>query len=262
MLQVADFVGKAIPLTDFSLPRQGHRMGVGEDHVHMFLDVETDGKGHDESGRSIILFERHIFYRELKANGTKAQLDEAVSRGLASPRAGGYGKTSEQYGKLFKALKINETAALRSCSWGLGQVMGFNHLAAGFNTVHAMITAFKESEEAQLAGAVNFIMYHKLDKAMRACKPWQPETCRAFAAGYNGSGYARNNYHVKLANALGKWSRIKDTEWSPEMDKPVVVVPPKSSGVVPALAALIVAIAAMLGENTFDFIDKIKDMLP
>ena len=138
-------------------------------------------------------------------------LNEAVKQGLANKRAGGYGKTSAQYGKLERACKLSEVAALRSCSWGLGQVMGFNHLLAGYPTVSAMVLAFKDDEENQLAGAVNFIMDTKLDDELRACKGGQPETCRAFASGYNGSGYRRNNYHVKLADALQKWGRIKDT---------------------------------------------------
>ena len=206
-----DFKGAAKPLDDIDLPTLGKLLGVGEDHIHMFLDVETKGKGHDEQGRSLILFERHIFYRELNNLADKTLLNEAVKQGLANKRAGGYGKTSVQYGKLERACKLSEVAALRSCSWGLGQVMGFNHLLAGYPTVSAMVLAFKDDEENQLAGAVNFIMDTKLDDELRACKGGQPETCRAFASGYNGSGYRRNNYHVKLADALQKWGRIKDT---------------------------------------------------
>jgi len=213
-----NFVGKAKRLEDLDLPRLGHRLGVGEDHIHMFLEVETRGKGHDDQGRSIILFERHVFYRELKKLPDKSYLKRAVAAGIANPRAGGYGKFSSQYDKLSKALAIHETCALLSCSWGLGQVMGFNHLAAGYPTVQEMVLAFKDDEETQLEGAVNFILYNKIDDELRACKPGEPETCRAFASRYNGSGYRRNNYHVKLAESLLKWSRIKDTPWNPQMD--------------------------------------------
>lgn len=211
-----DFTGAAKKLEDLDLPRLGYKLGVGEDHIHMFLDVETLGKGHDNLGRSIILFERHIFYRELNKLKDKSHLQKAIKLGLANKRPGGYGKTSEQYSKLLKAIAIHETCALRSCSWGLGQVMGFNHIAAGYSTVQEMVASFKEDEENQLAGAVNFILFSKLDDELRACKPGEPETCRAFASGYNGSNYRINNYHVKLAKALQKWSKIKDTPYPPQ----------------------------------------------
>jgi len=237
-----DFVGAAKRIEDLDLPRLGHRLGVGEDRIHMILDVETRGRGHDSLGRSVILFERHIFYRELKKLGDKKKLDRAVKAGLANTRAGGYGKESEQYDKLLKAIKIDETAALKSASWGLGQIMGFNHKLAGYASVQSMVRAFKEDEDLQLEGVVQFILNNKLDDELRACQPFDPDSCRGFANGYNGKAYARNNYHVKLANALGKWSRIKDTPWSPEMDKPAkkpkppVVVPVVALGVGAAIA--------------------------
>ena len=237
-----NFSGKAKKLDDLDLPKLGYDMGVGEDHVHMFLDVETLGKGHDDQGRSIILFERHIFYRELNKLADKSPLQEAVAQGLASKRPGGYGRTSVQYAKLARAIKINKVAALRSCSWGLGQVMGFNHILAGYKTVEAMVLAFKDDEENQLGGAVNFILNSNLDDELRACKPGQPETCRAFASGYNGSEYRRNNYHVKLADALLKWSRIKDTPWSPQ--QPIAPITGKPAG------GFFAALMALFGGRT------------
>lgn len=39
-----------------------------------------------------------------------------------------------------------------------------------------------------------------LDK-LRACGI-QPDSCRPFCAGYNGTAYANNNYHLKLASAI------------------------------------------------------------
>lgn len=207
------FKGRAKRLDDIDLPKLGARLGVGEDHIHMFLDVETNGSGFLKNGEVKKLFERHKFHKELKG-GDPAKLKRAINAGLANPRAGGYGPESAQRAKIEKAMAIDETAALRSTSWGLGQVMGFNHKAAGYPTVQAMVKAFMDDEEAQLEGSVNFILNNRLDDELRKCKPGDPESCRAFASGYNGSGYRRNNYHVKMADALLKWSRIKDTPYS------------------------------------------------
>jgi hypothetical protein len=146
---------------------------------------------------------------------TRAQ---AVKAGLADKTPGGYGKYSEQYPKLERAMLIDEKAALYSCSWGLAQIMGFNHLHAGYDTVYDMIEAFKEDEELHLKAAVDFILFNHLDDELRA------HNWAKFARGYNGVNYKQNNYDKKLAEAYAKWSRIKDTPYDPT----VVVVPPSS----------------------------------
>ena len=56
-----------------------------------------------------------------------------------------------------KAIALNRTAALKSTSWGLGQVMGFNAAKVGFANVNALVTASQESEDAQLGAMVAFI---------------------------------------------------------------------------------------------------------
>lgn len=211
-----NFKGTAKRLDDIDLPRLGAILGVGEDELHAFLDVETRGSGFDAQGRPTILFERHKFWKYLPV----AKRPAAQKAGLASPIAGGYGKPSEQYDKLARAMKIDEKAALYSCSWGLGQIMGFNHAAAGYETVHDMIEAFKEDEEHQLRAAVTFIKINNLDDELRR-HDWA-----GFARGYNGADYKKNAYDRKLAEAYAKWSRIKDTPWKPDEDPTVVVVPP------------------------------------
>ncbi|AZO00566.1 N-acetylmuramidase family protein [Mesorhizobium sp. M9A.F.Ca.ET.002.03.1.2] len=199
------FKGTARRLTDLDLPRLGARIGVGEDEIHAFLDVETSGHGFDAQGRPIILFEPHVLFRNL-SGAARAQ---AVAAGLAYPRWGEKPYPRDSYPRLKAAIAIDETAALRSASWGLGQVLGENFKAAGFLTVQAMVEAMMEDEESQLLAAVNFIKFHKLDIALRK-HDWA-----GFAKGYNGSGYRKNAYDTKLANAYRKWSRIKDTPWPP-----------------------------------------------
>lgn len=211
-----NFKGTAKRLDDIDLPKLGKILGVGEDELHAFIDVETRGSGFDEQGRPTILFERHKFYKYLP----KDKLQQGVKSGLANKTPGGYGKYSDQYPKLERALKIDQKAALYSCSWGLAQIMGFNHSLAGYATVEDMIEAFKEDEEAHLAAAVEFIKVNHLDDELRA------HNWAGFAKGYNGTNYKKNNYDVKLAEAYAKWSRIKDT---PYEDPEVVVVPPTTT---------------------------------
>ena len=200
---MVNFKGAAKRLDDIDLPTLGARIGVGEDELHAFLDVETRGSGFDSQGRTIILFEPHVFYRNL--SGDKRA--RAVREGLAYAKWGQAPYPKDSYPRLLKAIAIDETAALKSASWGLGQIMGGNHIAAGYDTVQDMVTAFAADEENQLAAAVNFIKANHLDDELRR-HDWA-----GFARGYNGPGYARNKYDVKLAEAFRKWSRIKDTRF-------------------------------------------------
>jgi hypothetical protein len=211
MTDFKGFKGTAKPIEDIDLPRIAHQIGCGEDEMHAFMEAETRGSGFDDQGRPRILFERHKFYLYCP----KAKLSAAVKAGLANKTAGGYGKESEQYGKLQKAIAIDEHSALMSCSWGLAQVMGFNHKLAGYDTVEAMILDFMSDEETHLQAAVAFIKNSGLDDELRR-HDW-----KGFAKGYNGSGYAVNKYDEKLAAAFAKWAKIKDTPWTPDGDSEV-----------------------------------------
>lgn len=227
-----NFKGRAERLKDTDLPMHGHKIGVGEDEIHAVLDVECRGSGFDAQGRPAMLFEPHIFYREL----SPSQRDIAVRRGLARKRwKRDYPKDS--YPRLARAMAINENAALRSASWGLGQVMGFNCELAGYPTAKDMVFAFMESEGNQLGGMITFIKNAGLDDELRA-HDWH-----GFARGYNGKSYASHGYHTKLARAYAKWSKIKDTPWTPQATE----TPQEPNGLAPATgwAALISAILAI-----------------
>jgi hypothetical protein len=121
-------------------------IGVGEDEIHAFLDVETRGHGFDAQGQPVILFEPHVFFRNL--SGTKRA--QAMALGLAYAEWGEQPYPRDSYPRLKAACAIDEAAALKSASWGLGQVLGENFEAAGFPTVQAMVEAMMADEELQL----------------------------------------------------------------------------------------------------------------
>ncbi|MER8484989.1 N-acetylmuramidase family protein [Mesorhizobium sp. M1322] len=199
------FKGAARRLDDLDLPKLGARIGVGEDEIHAFIDVETSGHGFDVHGRPIILFEPHVFFRNL----SEAKRAQAVPAGLAYAKWGERPCPRDSYPRLKAAIAIDETAALKSASWGLGQVLGENFKAAGFFTVQAMVEAMMEDEALQLAAAVNFIAANRLDGKLRN-HDWA-----GFAKGYNGASFGKNAYDIRLAAAFRKWSGIKDTPWPP-----------------------------------------------
>jgi len=196
-----DFRGVAAKITDQDLPRIGKTIGVGEDEIHAILDVESSGSGFDKQGRPKMLFEPHVFFRNL----TGAKRDEAVRLGLAYAKwkPGAYPKDS--YPRLIQAIAIDETAALKAASWGLGQILGENHKLIGYSSPQALVKAFCESEAKQLEGIVAFLVANKLDGKLRA-HDWA-----GVARGYNGASYAQHGYHTKLAAAFAKWEKIADT---------------------------------------------------
>jgi len=212
-----NFKGPAKPLEDIDLPRIASRIGCGEDELHAVLDVEAPGGAFDPQGRPRILFEPHIFYRNLHPSHRSVAMAEKLACKIWGQIR--YGKESEQYGRLERAMRINETAALKACSWGRPQILGENYVAAGYETVQEMVTAFTISEANQIEAMVRFIKANHLDDDLRA------HNWAAFARGYNGPGYRKNAYDVKLAQAYKRWAKIKDTPWSPDEPQAPVIPP-------------------------------------
>lgn len=198
----AGFKGRAQRLTDIDVARVGRIIGVGEDEIRAVIEVETSGGGFDSQGRPKMLFEPHVFWREL---GPGQKRTAAEASGLAYQRWGSAPYPKDSYPRVALAIKIDVNAALRSASWGLGQIMGFNHRAAGYATPGDMVEAFCASEAAGLEAMISFMISEGLDDELRR-HDWA-----AFARGYNGAGYATHRYHTRLKTAFKRWQAIPDT---------------------------------------------------
>jgi len=171
------------------------QLGVKAAEIWSILTVETLGCGFLPDRRPQILFERHIFHKE--TNGAF----DSVAPDLSNPSQGGYGaRGAFQFQRLARAIQLNRAAALRSTSWGIGQVMGFNAAAAGFRDAEAMVAAMVQAEDQQLKGMFSFLQTNKLDSLLRA-HDWAN-----FARGYNGPNFAVNQYDVRLAAAFQRFS--------------------------------------------------------
>ena len=157
------------------------------------LTVETRGCGFLPDRRPLILFERHYFSRLTK------RIFDARVPDLSNKQWGGYSGGATEYDRLGRAVKLDRAAALRSASSGLGQVMGDNFKAAGYADVEPMVSAFVESENAQLGGMARFIAAIGADRHLRVHN-WP-----AFAAAYNGPAYAQNSYDERLRGAHQKY---------------------------------------------------------
>ena len=181
------FEGNASPLSQQGIEAATNRLGVAPAALWAVLTVETSGCGFLPDRRPKILFERHWFSRL-----TNRRFD-AQAPDVSNPIAGGYGSGGVfQYDRLAKAIKLDRAAALKSTSWGLGQVMGFNATKVGFANVNALVAASQESENAQLQAMVGYIEQAHIAQYLRDAD-WAK-----FAFNYNGQDFQKNKYDEKL----------------------------------------------------------------
>lgn len=163
--------------------------------VRAVVDVEAAGSGFLRDGRPKILFEAHWF-----SEFTSGEFDDS-NDDISSPvwnRAlyiGGVG----EWDRIYRAVNLDREAALKSASWGLGQIMGFNHVAAGYPDVESFVRDMHESEGKQLAAMFNFIKSNRLDRFL-IDRDWA-----GFARQYNGESFRVNRYDEKLADAYDRW---------------------------------------------------------
>jgi hypothetical protein len=186
--------GEARRLTPADIKAAANKIGCDVATLKAVMAVESRNTGYDHLNRPIILFEPHVFYRNLEGDQRAA----AVKAGVAYAKWGTrpYPKGSDgNYGRLETARAINNERAFRSISMGMGQVLGENYRAAGCSSAGKMFVEACESEALQLGHMVNFIIANGLADELRN-RQWA-----AFARRYNGPGYRKNRYDTLLANA-------------------------------------------------------------
>jgi hypothetical protein len=186
------FTGKGIALNNSGLENVEAKLGVRRAAIWAVVTVETRGFGFLPDRRPQILFERHIFRRETGG------FYDASHPNISNPEAGGYIGGGNEYHRLQQAMLLNQEAALKSTSWGIAQIMGFNFGLAGYASVAAMVQDLIQDENRQLDAMANFIKANNLARAL-AAPNWAE-----FARGYNGKNYAKNRYDTRLATAFAK----------------------------------------------------------
>lgn len=164
--------------------------------IKAVAEVESRGYGFLADGRPKILFEAASF------SDLTGHMYDKLYPSISSPvwKRELYLGGAKEYDRLEEAMALNAKAALKSASWGAFQIMGSNHSMVGFGTVEEFVAAMYVSEGAHLKACTAFIQSRKLTKALQE-KDWE-----AFAKGYNGTGYKKNEYDTKLAKAYAKHS--------------------------------------------------------
>lgn len=207
-------VGAATKLSPQDFVTVAGQLQVDPNALRAFAEVEASGSGFLENGLPKILFERHVFWRELGRAGlteqrvtfNKERPDICGSRPYTTDRSAAIGERyingEGNYERLEAAMQLSRDAALRSCSWGMFQIMGFNAVPIGYPTTEEFVDLMFESEMRHLEAVSRFIRNDKvLVTALRALD-W-----RTVASRYNGAAFEKFKYDTKMATAFAKWSQ-------------------------------------------------------
>src|SRR5512139_33398 len=171
------------------------RIGIDKGVAVAVIAVESGGSGMGPDGRMIIRFENHLFWSFWGKANPAAYNQHFVFNQTASwkghqyrPQPGGpwldvHQNQNSEWATFNFASTIDATAAKKSISMGLVQIMGFNHRAIGYASPDAMFAAFAADEKYQLLGFFNFV---KNDQ--RQINALRNRDFVGFARIYNGPG--------------------------------------------------------------------------
>ena len=193
-----NFVGAAARRTDRGIASAATLVGCDVANLMADVQVEAASSGFDEERRPKALFEPHIFFRNLKGD----RRDRAVATGLAYARWGAKPYPHDSYPRILTAMAIDTEAALRSTSWGLPQILGENHAAAGYSSAVAMVNAFVAGgEDEHLSAMAHFIVANPRMREALIARDWA-----TYAHLYNGP--ATKGYDTRLAAAYAQQTAI------------------------------------------------------
>lgn len=182
------------------------RLGLPVATIKAVNEVESSGRGFNLDGNPKILFEGHVFWKQLQQAGidptqyVRGNEDVLYKAWTKQHYQGGKG----EHDRLNKAIILagNNTkmveAAYCSASWGLFQIMGFHYESLGYGSVTEFVAAMQLDEGKHLAAFGKFMEVNGLVPLLKE-RNWA-----GFARRYNGSGYAANAYDTKLEAAYRK----------------------------------------------------------
>lgn len=176
-------------------------LGVERAAVQAVARVESGGRsGFARDGRCIIRYELHTFQKRTGSaySATHPHLSNSYKAGIAYHSGGQANEWSLMYGALMLRGRAEDAQA--SASWGMFQVMGFNHRAAGYGSAGEFATAMCASAANQLKGFVKLCQSNGWDRYL-ANKDWA-----GFAKHYNGPSYRDNHYDTHLEAAYRQFS--------------------------------------------------------
>jgi hypothetical protein len=188
----------AVEKKEMNFKGAAEMLGVEEAAVRAVHHVESGGRnGFLPDGRPLILFEGHIFWKQLRKNNIVPEKYVEGNEDILFPKwdRSFYKGGAAEYERLNRAIKIHPESAYCAASWGMFQIMGFNYQLCGYNNVFDYVADMKISADKQLLAFVKFLQKTEMDILLKKLD-WA-----GFAAKYNGPGYQQNQYDEKLEYA-------------------------------------------------------------
>lgn len=171
-------IGLAEPITKQAFQECLEKLKIEASLLWAIIRVETTGAGFNKNRSLVVRFESHKFE---KFAGKVAPYNRGSSQ-------------EKVYERINHAANIDQLAAAKATSYGLGQTMGFNAELVGYKTngVYGMIATFADFEDAQLDAIVQYCISTGADKAL------QKKDYEKFATLYNGPGWIVNDYANRI----------------------------------------------------------------
>lgn len=194
---------KYYKLTDNDYKKVAEELGIDIATMKAVVEIEAGSahQGFAEPGIPLVNFDLVIFKRFMRKAG-KSYAKYTKSAAFQRPNTkkyGSYGKA--QWARLESARKINKEIAEKATFWGMFQIGGFNWKQCGCKSLDEFISRMSESEAEQLELFAQFCKTNNLVRYLKA-HDWNN-----FAYRYNGPGYKKRNYHIKLRQAHSKHSK-------------------------------------------------------
>lgn len=181
---------KTPKLTEQDYVEAAKFLGCDVAAVKAIKTVESGGNGFVDGLRPTILFEGHVFYKNVANAAAYAVRYPNICYRVWTKSH--YKGGNAEYDRLSKAYDIDATAALKSASMGLFQIMGDNYKKCGCSSVQEMWANASMSEKEQLLQFCRFLKNSGIDLYLKR-HDWVQVAKR-----YNGAGYAPNKYDIKL----------------------------------------------------------------
>lgn len=184
-------------LTEADFEEVAKQLGVEVAAIKAVVEIEA-GKTHQgfaSPGKPLINFDLTMFRRFASRRGVNlSKYNKSHSVVFASSK----GSQTRAYRRLDAAKTIHPQAAIEGTFWGMFQIGGFNWKKCGAESLDDFVCRMSRSERDQLDMFAKFITNAGLLKHLQQ-KNWTP-----FARGYNGPGYARRQYHTRMAQAYAR----------------------------------------------------------
>lgn len=172
------------------------RIGVEPEALAAFVDVESGGKGFDEStGKILIQFEPTWFKRR------------APYAPSGKWSVNGVEKQSQEWIAFNDAFAKDPIAAMESTSIGLGQVLGLHYKRLGYPSVGDMWDDAKKGEDRHIYQMSEFIRTDSILLSAIKLNDWHTVAVRYNGAGYKelAKKYGREPYNISMQKAYKKY---------------------------------------------------------